>query len=67
MITSLSRISLKYLSQSRRISTQFTISPEAVEAIYEGSNISPTNIVPNSQRIKHHQKKLQQFYQESSD
>lgn len=67
MITSLSRISLKYLSQSRRISTQFTISPEAVVAIYEGSNISPSNIVPNSQRIKHHQKKLQQLYQESSD
>ena len=67
MITSLSRVSLKYLSQSRRISTQFTISPEAVEAIYEGSNTSPSNIVPNSQRIKHHQKKLQQLYQESSD
>jgi hypothetical protein len=67
MITSLSRVSLKYLSQSRRISTQFTISPEAVEAIYEGSNVSPANIVPNSQRIKHHQKILQQLYQQSSD
>lgn len=67
MITSLSRLSLKYLSHSRSISSQFTIAPEAVGAIYEGSNFSPANIVPNSQRIKHHQKKLQQLYQESSD
>lgn len=47
----------------RRISTQFTISPEIVGAMYGGVKNNSYNTVPNHQEINQHQAKLQRLYQ----
>jgi hypothetical protein len=51
----------------RKISTNLTVSPEVVDAIYGGSEIVSFKLVPNYEQIDQQKRKLQQLYQENRD
>lgn len=54
-------------SYFRQISTQFTIAPDIVEAMYEGTQIESSNLVPNFQQINKHQEVLKKLYQKNPE
>lgn len=54
-------------SYFRQISTQITITPKVVEAMYKSSQAQSSNLLPNSQQIKNHHKILKELYKENPE